>query len=129
MSFDQRDVRRSMDVYTLDNAYLGTVLRVLPGELAPAVEQVRPGALQSSQVNGEALGPMPTQALGNRGPVSQSAAGRYAVDSDGAQPVGSGGRLVLARWWGLRGRRVVAMDDVLAVSLERVVLRLRRDQL
>ena len=29
MSFDRSDIRPSMDVYTMDNVYLGTVLRII----------------------------------------------------------------------------------------------------
>ena len=52
MGFDRRDVRPAMDVYTLDNVYLGTVLRIVPGTAPPAQEQVAEGARQSSAING-----------------------------------------------------------------------------
>src|SRR5690242_15540709 len=119
MSFDRRDIRPAMDVYTRDNVYLGTVRAVIAGEPAPVAEQVPESARQSSAVSGELLGPVPTQTIGNRGPYTQSAGERYATDPDAAQPLGRGA-IVVGRWWGLVGRRTIPLDDVLSVSLERV---------
>ncbi len=75
MAFDDRDIRPSMDVFTRDGAYLGTVLRVAPGPVAPAdgeagTEPILAAARQSSAINGELLGPMPTATLGNPGPIA-----------------------------------------------------------
>jgi hypothetical protein len=39
------------------------------------------------------------------------------------------GAITVGRWWGLIDRRTIALDAVQIVSLERVVLRLRRHQL
>ena len=128
MSFDRRDVRPAMDVYTLDDVYLGTVLRIVPGPEPPAQEQVPEDARQSSAIGGELLGPMPTQPLGNPGPSTQSAHALYAVPSDGAQPLGRGA-LEVGKWWGLVGRRTIPLDAVQTVSLERVVLRLNQAEL
>ena len=128
MPFDRRDIRPRLDVYTLDNAYLGSVLRVIPGEATPPGEQVPPGARQSSSVLGETLGPMPTQSLGNRGPRAQSAQSLYATLPDGAQSLGRGA-IEVGRWGVLFGRRTITLDDVQTVSLERVVLRLKKDEL
>lgn len=129
MSLDRRDVRPGMDVYTLDNVYLGSVLRVEPGPLGkrgPVQAPSGPG----STVSGEALGPMPTASLGNRGPVSQSAASAYgAQDASGAITLGKG-RVRVRRWLiNLDPRtfiprtRWIPLDLVQTVSLERVVLR------
>ena len=128
MSFDRRDIRPSMDVYTRDNVYLGTVLDVIQGPLLPAGELVAADARQSSAVNGELLGPMPTQPIGNQGPTTQSARAGYATERDAAQPLGKGA-LVAGKWWGLIGRRTIPLDDVQSVSLERVVLKRRKDEI
>jgi hypothetical protein len=120
--FDTRDLRRSMDVYTRDGVYLGTVLAVVPGPALPP-EGVAPGARQSSAGDGERLGPAPTAAVGNGGPGRQSAGALYATPSDGAAPAGAG-YLVVGKWWGLRGRRRLPLRLVETVALERVVLRL-----
>ena len=120
MSFDRRDIRISMDVYTFDQTYLGTVLTIRPGP-ALSGERILPDALQSSSVNGEMLGPMPTAPIGNLAPHRQSAAAGYAAAGD-ARPLGAGS-LVVGKWWGLIGRREIPLADVQTVSLERVVLR------
>ncbi len=128
MSFDRRDIRKAMDVYTLDNVYLGTVLDVLRGPPSSFTQTVAPPARETSIVNGELLGPMPTQTIGNMGPSKQSAAAAYATAADGAQPLGEG-RLVVGHWWGLAGRQTIPLATIQAVSLERVVLELRKDEL
>lgn len=120
MSFDRRDIRISMDVYTFDQIYLGTVLKIRPGSMLKG-ERILPDALQSSSVNGEMLGPMPTAPIGNPAPHKQSADERYASGRD-AEPLGAGS-LVVGKWWGLLGRREIPLADVQTVSLERVVLR------
>ena len=127
MSFNGHDIRRAMDVYTLDNAYLGTVLAVAAGP-ASAREQVAPDARQSSAVSGELMGPMPTGPLGNHAPRVQSAANQYATAGPDDQPLGAG-TLTVGRWFGPLGRRTIPLGDVQTVSLERVVLRLRADEL
>jgi hypothetical protein len=90
--------------------------------------QVPADALQSSAINGEMLGPMPTEPIGNPGPVNQSAAALYGVETPGLRQIGRGW-LEVGRWWGLRGRWNIPMSDVQTVSLERVMLRRRRDEL
>lgn len=125
MSFDTRDIRKAMDVYTPDNEYLGTVLRIIPG--APSQDQARPTAQQTSHVSGKLLGPMPTQPLGNQASRKQSASADYATTAD-ATPLGAGS-LVIGRWWGLVGRRVILLTDIQTVSLERIVLKRRKTEL
>ena len=132
MSFDRRDIRPSMDVYTLDNVYLGSVVRVLPGPpaLGPAgASASRAAADGASAMSGELLGPAPTLALGNRGPVAQGAEAAYGAARDGAEAIGRGGAIVVGRWWGLVGRRTIPLDAVLSVSMERVVLRQAQHEL
>lgn len=123
MSFDERDIHPPLDVFTRDNVYVGSVLRVEPpADAAPGGrEQIVPGSLQTSRVNGELLGPMPTEPIGNRAPATQSAQGRFRADPDAARPL-TGGSLVVGRWWGLVGRRTIPLALVQNVSLERVVL-------
>ena len=128
MSFNGHDIRRAMDVYTLDNAYLGTVLGIAANPATAAREQVAPDARQSSTVSGERMGPMPTAPIGNHAPRVQSAANQYATADVGDQPLGAG-TLAVGRWFGLLGRRTIPLEDVQTVSLERVVLRKRLDEL
>ncbi len=128
MSFDRRDIRPAMDVYTCDNVYLGTVLKTIHGPALPAGDPLPDHAHEVSVVNGELLGPMPTQTIGNPGPSTQSARTRYAVGSDSAQPLGRG-MIVVGRWWGLVGRRTFPLEAVQAISMERVILRLSKDDL
>lgn len=129
MGFTVRDIRRAMDVYTRDNVYLGTVLEVIPGPAVPDGEpELSPDVLQSSAVSGELLGPMPTQPLGNRGPANQSARARYAIGQASAKPIGRGA-IRVGKFGGLVGRREISLDAVQTVSLERVILRLRSDEL
>ena len=120
MSFDLRDIRSGMDVYSFDNVYLGTVRRVTR-EPVPRREVVS-REFQASQLPGELLGPMPTATIGNPGPSTQSARRRFASQSDGSEPIGHG-KLVFGHLPVPIGWREVSLDDVLAVSLERVVLR------
>lgn len=120
MSFDSRDIRKSMDVYTFDNVYLGTVLDLAAGQ-AVADEAVGVMVGQSSDMSGELLGPMPTLPIGNRAAIEQSAGAGYATRRDTAQPLGRG-TITVGKWWGLLGRRTIHVHDVQTVSLERVVL-------
>ena len=128
MSFDRRDIRPSMDVYTLDNTYLGTVLAVVPGPEPPPEESAPAPGREASAISGEMLGPMPTQPVGNVGPEAQSARAQYAAQPDGAKRLGRGA-LKVGKWWGFAARRTISLDAVQTVSLERVVLKLKRDEL
>lgn len=128
MSFDHRDIRTRMDVYTLDNVYLGPVVTVVPGPVGCEVERVLEEARQSSKVNGEMFGPVPTQTGGNPGPKTQSAAALYATEPHDAHSLGQGA-IKIGRWWGLIGRRTIPMENVQTVSLERVILKHRKEDL
>ncbi|MBI3968597.1 MAG: hypothetical protein HY329_23430 [Chloroflexi bacterium] len=121
MGFDRRDIRPAMDVYTADNVYLGTVLAVVSGPGATPEAAGDEPTPTVSAFDGEQLGPVPTQAVGNAGPATQSAARSYAVASDGAAPIGAG-EIRVGRWWGLVGRYTIPLSAVQTVSLERVVL-------
>lgn len=128
MSFDRRDIRTSMDVFSLDNEYLGTVLSIEEGTVGEQPERVAESSRQTSAVNGEMFGPVPTQTLGNKGPIRQSARKGYATQPDTDQLIGDG-KLTVGKWWGLIGRRTIPLDAVQTVSMERVVLRYRKDDL
>jgi hypothetical protein len=128
MGFDRRDIRRAMDVYTRDNVYLGVVRRIHRGVAPLPEEQEDEGARQSSAVDGESLGPMPTRVVGNPGPRSQAAGARYAVGPDGAEPLGDGA-LEVGRLRGMVGRRTIPLGLVQSVSFERVILRVTREEL
>ncbi len=128
MVFDRRDIRPSMDVYTLDNAYLGAVREVIPGPLGLVGDRLPGATPEASEVSGERLGPAPTQDIGNAGPRTQSARAGYAAASDGAEPLGDGA-LKVARWWGPVGRRTIPLRAVQTVSLERVTLRQTKGEL
>ena len=128
MSFDRRDIRPAMDVYTCDNVYLGTILKTIQGPAMLASDPMPDHVNEASAVSGELLGPVPTQPIGNPGPSTQSARTRYAVWSDSAQPLGRG-MIVVGRWWGLVGRRTFPLEAVQAISMERVILRLSKDDL
>jgi hypothetical protein len=125
MSFDSSDIRRAMDVYTRDGVYLGVVLSLRAAAVPPL--RVPSPEHASSAVSGELLGPMPTQTLGNSGPIRQAAREGFASAPDTALPLQ--GEIVVGRWYGLLGTWRVPLDAVQAVSMERVVLRLRRDEL
>lgn len=121
MSFDHRDIRPSMDVYTFDNLYLGTVLKIIPGPVQPVGVYVPQDARQSSASSGELRGPMPTAPLGNPGPATQAARSAYATAPDRAEPLGQG-MMVVGKWWGLVDRQAIALDSIQTVALERIVL-------
>lgn len=125
MSFDRRDIRKTMDVYSYDNVYLGTVLVITEGPARRVKHSI--ASDPSSYVNGELLGPMPTQPIGSEASMRQGAGAHYGIAADAA-PIGAGS-IVVGRCWGLRQRRIVALDDVQCVSLERIVLKQRAAEL
>ena len=120
MHFDTRDIRLGMDVFTADNVYLGSVVRL------PAAENLQEDAYRavdpSSRTSGEALGPSPTVSLGNTGPLNQSARTHYATqpDANGVFPSGS---FEVGKWFGLVGRKSIPVAFVQSLSAERIVLR------
>ncbi len=128
MRFDTRDIRLYMDVYTADNVFLGEVRRITPRPTTVVDEQVGESAQQASKISGELLGPMPTEPIGNPAPRAQSAKELYAVRPDDAQRLGQGS-ITVGKWSGLIGRRTIPLQDVQTVSLEKVVLRLKKDEL
>src|SRR5436189_4966802 len=84
MSFAARDLRRGKDVFDLAGTYLGTVIWVMskPEDRLPLArgrERGPGGEGLPEAFSGEAIGPMPTSALGNTGPSSQSPITNYAT--------------------------------------------------
>lgn len=128
MTFDRRDIRPSMDVYTLDNIYLGSVLGVIAPDVAIPHGRPVEAARQTSAISGELLGPAPTEPIGNPAPRVQSAAARYATGSDGARSL-AGGAIWVGKWHGLIGRRLIPIEAIQTVSLERIVLRVTAAEL
>jgi hypothetical protein len=131
--FDVRDLHRPLDVFTRDEVHLGTIVKIMPADGAASgpgtgVEQVQPAAQQKSHVSGELLGPMPTAPLGNPGPAAQSAARGYRAEPDDARTL-AGGSMVVGRWWGLVGRRTIRLDQIMSLSLERVILKQTYEEL
>jgi hypothetical protein len=125
--FDHRDIHVSMDVWTADNQYLGTVRRVTGlGTTNHAHEE--PPSRREGGFSGESIGPVPTQSIGNTGPVSQAAEAAYATNSDGAKNL-CGGTMTVGHWAGFIKRRSIALDLVQSVSLERITLRPTKAQL
>jgi len=124
MTFDTRDIRVGMDVYTCDGRYLGTVRRLEPGSAKP-VQRVATQATTeepASMISGELLGPMPTSPLGNPGPTTQTPQYVFGTIPDEAEPLVAGafwvGKLPVPIGWCR-----FSIDDVLTVTLERVILR------
>jgi hypothetical protein len=138
--FDVRDLRRPLDVFTRDEVFLGTILKIVPADEQPPAApqgaeqaqteqaQKEPATPPSGRISGELLGPMPTAPLGNPGPAAQSAARGYRAEPDDAQAL-SAGSLVVGRWWGLLGRRTIRLDQILSLSLERVILKQTYEEL
>ena len=134
VSLDDRDVRRGMDVYTLDDVYLGSVVRVESGPARSSASEATP--TEASAVSGESLGPMPTATIGNRGPTEQSAGRAYATGgSSVGRPLGAG-RFRVRRWLAgldpatlIPRSRWIPLELVQTVSLERVILRVTSAEL
>jgi hypothetical protein len=154
MTLTRRDVRPGMDVYALDGAYVGTVLLVrgrseaddgasgraagsgAASARAAAIGEADAGSRPTgSRVNGEALGPMPTAALGNAGPGAQAARSGYATEAGGPGAAPLGRVLVLRMPLGTQlhaprfGLRWISPDLIQTVTLERVLLRVTEDAL
>jgi hypothetical protein len=121
VAFDRRDIRRGMDVYTLDGVYLGVVLRVDATASAPVGTTGGTAIEPASDGSGELLGPAPTMGVGNAGPHTQGAKGRYGTASDGAEALVAG-TIKVGRLFGLRGVRWLSLGEVQTVTMERVVL-------
>lgn len=130
MSFDHRDIRRKMDVYTSDSVYLGNVLRVTGSRDAAEEHRLEGSEAAGNQdaFSGELMGPMPTRAIGNAGPLNQVKQRAYASRSDGANRMESG-MIVAGKYWGLAGRHTIPISAIQTVSMERIILRNTWDEL
>lgn len=154
-------IRPGMDVYSAyQNQYIGSVVKVWRGGgntgstpdrgasaqetgSAPEAAQsnpelvheegssVDPTARTGSQKLGEEMGPVPTIALGNSGPVSQSAAHAYATGETGGPEevvcfAVRPGRMNLGP---LTSPLYVPTTAVHSVSMERVVLDIQKEEI
>jgi hypothetical protein len=121
--FWSTDIRRNMDVFGLDGGRIGTVIRVNSDPVARNVMPDNPPFTPDiREFDGEATGPAPTRAVGNRGPATQAPEHRYGTASMSGDPLGNGS-VQVGTWYGFFGRRWISLDEVQTVSMERVVLR------
>jgi hypothetical protein len=141
-------IRPGMDVYSsYQDEYIGSVIRVAKRSTdADAPDPERPHAPdqiplvheeghqeehatgRGSRILGEEIGPGPTIAVGNTGPVRQSADRRYATNPEAPLPdvvyfVVRPGRLNLGP---LTRPLYIPTDAVESVSMERIVLDVQR---
>lgn len=150
-------IRQGMDVYgPYQNEYIGTVVAVVrsgerqeagagPVETGSSREAVQgnpelvheegatvsPTPIIERPRLGEEIGPVPTIALGNTGPIEQSASHHY-----GTEPVHGGGEVT---HFAVRPGRInlgvltppfwVSVEDVRSISMERIVLWANKDQI
>ena len=132
MTFLGGELRRGMDVFDANGVYLGTVVHVARSR----AERTKLRTADASSIpaqglpfSGEALGPMPTAALGNSGPSRQSLLTHYASE----RPATASDReptalyvvrlLVALDWTTLRPAvRRIPVRLIQNVSLERIVL-------
>ena len=121
MRFRASDIRRGMDVYTLDGHFLGTIHRIDATPDHASTPPIDPAAQQSSISDGESRGPVPTQRVGNTGPARQSAREGYGTGSPVSPALGDG-TITFGKYHGLIGRRTVPIEAIQNVALERVVL-------
>lgn len=133
MSVAARHLLRGKDVFDAEGTYLGTVVWVRDRRRTQGSAPAARASQAGPSFSGEAIGPMPTAALGNAGPRSQSPGTAYATSTAGyrvderatRQPA----ELVVLRlltslnWSTLRPRvRRIPIGLVQAVSHERIVL-------
>jgi hypothetical protein len=150
-------IRKGMDVYNADQSkYIGTVVRIRRGEQvsgpgAGPVETgsadearqgnpklvheegatVSPTGYKPEQRLGEEMGPVPTIALGNTGPVKQSAGEHYATTPRDPQ------REIVA--FAVRPGRInlgmlspstwVPVEVIRSISMDRIILSVEGDSL
>jgi hypothetical protein len=126
--FSTGEIRRHMDVYTFDAQYIGSVLWIRSDTSENRTPELDPAVLEFSEIDGEAFGPAPTQSVGNRGPVKQSARQGYATQAI-ASATHDQGELIVGKYFGLLGLRRVPIEDIQTVALERIVLRKTYEEL
>jgi hypothetical protein len=131
VSFDVRDLRLGMDVFSSDGVYLGSVIHVArrprSDPTLTAAARLKNRATGPS-FSGETLGPMPTTRLGNRGPAHEQEPSDYATrlatqsDSEPAELVVF--RCLVALDWRTLWPRLrrYPVSLVLHTSHERIVL-------
>lgn len=152
-------IRRGMDVFSAyQDQYIGTVVEVLYAGAAsgggaageggdnPTGSEARPrdvglvheegatvghGENRGKRVLGEESGPVPTIAIGNTGPVNQSAAHAYATGPDAPLPdviafAVRPGRVNLGP---LTRPLYVPVNAIRSISMERIALDVQRNQI
>jgi hypothetical protein len=122
-------LRLGMDAYNAkQDRYLGTVVGVThaPSSEPPPGEPEKSGSAghRATRMLGEEMGPVPTIALGNTGPLRQSAAEVYGTSIQDLAPDVSHfllrpGRLNLGP---LTSPIEVPVSDILSISMDRIVL-------
>ena len=133
MSFAARDLRRGMDVFDADGTYLGSVVWLITRQSGRSAVQPPRDSAARSTFSGEAIGPMPTEALGNSGPRSQASSTAYATtphpERRGVEDARRPTTLIVLRmltslnWSTLRPQlRRISISQVQTVSYERIVL-------
>jgi hypothetical protein len=118
-AFDVREIRRGMDVYGRDGAWLGTVIRIEARQGGSVEVLVATYPMSPIEFDGERTGPAPTQAIGNTGPRSQIQA---ASCPGHGSVVATVERFLIGRWFGVAGRQWIHASRVVNISLERVVV-------
>lgn len=119
-----------MDVFSSDGVFQGSVVYVSKRSAASISEPSTSATpADGPSFSGESLGPMPTAALGNRGPAHQRDAGGYATADAAHPPVSEPAELLVFRTrvalnWGILWPRLrrYPVSLVLHVSHERIVL-------
>jgi hypothetical protein len=138
VSFDGRDLRIGMDVFSADGVYLGSVVRIRWDRSVSTAVAAEADPTAGLPFSGERLGPMPTTALGNSGPASQSTATAYGsrrsriATPDRGRPT----ELLIFRWlvsltWSTARPRLrrIPVELIQLVALERIVLSVNADEL
>jgi hypothetical protein len=123
-----------MDVFSADGVYVGTVIHIIRRAILDAATRRTAEGSSAAPVSGfsgEALGPMPTSALGNRGPRQQSAVMAFASSAASGQtdPSTRPAELIVLRSLVALNRatlmptlRRIPVTMVQLVSMERIVL-------
>lgn len=121
-AFRTSEIRLMMDVYSFDAQYLGSVLWIRAETEIASAPALDPSMRQSSVISGEAIGPAPTQEMGNPGPVTQSPLYHFGNRTRGGSVFGEG-RMLVGKYYGLGGMQWIPLSDIQTVAMERVVLR------
>jgi hypothetical protein len=121
--FRTSEIRRKMDVYSLDGVLLGSVTRIFPGNRSIDESGTNlSGTPDQREFDGESIGPAPTRSVGNPGPATQSPETFYATSAKTGEALGDG-EIEIGTFMGMFLCRRIPLAEVQTVSLERIVLR------